>query len=319
MRGEPRAVTTDPAVGMPRPSAGAAKRAIMALVGDASLETAPSSAAALAELCRHRPVGQPVYVAWPASRSAADMVNTAIALHRRGLRPVPHIVARRFVSIGHVTDVLDQLADEAAVDQILLVGGDRDRPVGAFAEAADLLETGLFERYGIHRIGVTGYPEGHPTIATADLNDSLARKVAYGRLSGTAIHVVCQFGFDARAIIDWIADVHRSLGPVNVRIGVAGPSSLTGLVKYARICGVGPSVRFLTRGAGAVLAVARNWTPDALITDLVGKLDPTRRDVTVGLHVYSFGGAARTARWLEQVRRGNFEMRRGGRGFVVRD
>ena len=51
---------------------------------------------------------------------------------------------------------------EAGVDEVLIIGGGVDQPVGAFDNSLQVLETGLLQKHGIRRVGVAGHPEGSP-------------------------------------------------------------------------------------------------------------------------------------------------------------
>ncbi len=60
---------------------------------------------------------------------------------------------------------------------------------------------------------------------------------------GLKADVVTQFGFDANGMIRWVKKL-RDLGiEAPVRIGMAGPTNLTTLLKYAQRCGVKASAR----------------------------------------------------------------------------
>jgi len=102
-----------------------------------------------------------------------------------------------------------------------------------------------------------------------------------------------------------------------VHVGVPGPATLKTLLAYARMCGIGNSMRVLTRQAGNLLRLARLSYPDALISALAAAraADPGSR--IERLHLYPFGGLARTARWLEGVRSGAFTLAEDGFGFTV--
>ncbi len=101
-----------------------------------------------------------------------------------------------------------------------------------------LLQTGLFDKYAIRRIGVAGHPEESPDIATAALDEALARKNRYAAETGTEMYIPTQIRFDAGAIVRW----EREIGPVGNRlpiiVGIAGPATLKMLRCYATTCGV---------------------------------------------------------------------------------
>ncbi len=297
----------------------AQKQRIADLVGEFSIETVPVSAAELGSLAGQLEPGAPVYVGWPPGRTLDAVVDTAVRLHQLGCSPVPHIVARNLADGDDLAALLRRLCAQAGVDQVLVVGGGRASPVGEFSRALQLLETGHFEAAGIRRIGIAGYPEGHPRVAKRLLFEALRKKIAAGRRAGMDMHIVTQFGFDADAVVAWIDEVRRSVGDIPVRVGIPGPARLTSLVKYAWICGVGDSVRFLTRGAASVVKVATVWTPDKFLAALAGHPGAGPRAAIEAVHFYSFGGAPRTARWAARVGAGNFTLHRDGQGFTVPD
>jgi methylenetetrahydrofolate reductase (NADPH) len=83
-----------------------------------------------------------------------------------------------------------------------------------------------------------------------------------------------------------------------VRVGLAGPASVAALVRFAVRCGVGSSLRALARGHTAFARILTEASPDALIDALVaGEAESEQLD---GLHIFMFGGVARTAAWLRQ-------------------
>ena len=54
-------------------------------------------------------------------------------------------------------------------------------PVGPYADGAALLREDFFAGSGLTQVGLPGYPEGHPRIATAKLNAALDEKLALAR------------------------------------------------------------------------------------------------------------------------------------------
>ena len=267
------------------------------LVRDYSIETVPAPAKEIASFGALLPPGTAVYVVWPPGRSLAEVVDTARGLHRLGLRPVPHLAARGIADRDGLEDLLRQITAQAGVDQVLVVAGSAVKPAGEFHCALQILETGLLERFGIRRIGVAGYPEGHPTIPPRDVLAALRKKLAYGRRAGSQIYVVSQVCFDPDRVLAWERGLRATVGPVPVHVGMPGPASPTSLVKYARICGVGASVRFLTRGASSPHKLLL-WSPDHFLTRLA---NTSAADPDCGnekAHFYGFGGIAKTARWL---------------------
>ncbi|MGZ9021169.1 MAG: hypothetical protein ACXW3S_14695, partial [Rhodoplanes sp.] len=100
-----------------------------------------------------------------------------------------------------------------------------------------------------------------------------------------------------------------------VRIGFAGPTTLTSLLRFARICGVTTSAQALVRNAGLVRNMFGLATPDRLVRP-VAEACANHRFGKVTPHLYSFGGLAATARWAAAVKAGRIELDHAG-GFSV--
>jgi methylenetetrahydrofolate reductase (NADPH) len=262
------------------------------LIARASIELSPRDEFAGERLRSLLDPGKAVFVNHPPSVTHHDIVAACIRLRRAGFEPVPHVAARRLASFTQASDFLQRAAGEAAVERILLIGGD-DSPVGPFRASLDLLATGVVERHGIRHVAFAGYPEGHPAIDAATLDTALQAKVALARQAGLDVSLVTQFGFEAAPILRWIA-TQRALGiGCPVHVGVAGPASVAALAKFAIRCGIGASLRALARGHTAFARILVEAKPDGLIAELVDGGAPV-----AGLHVFTFGGVRRTAEWI---------------------
>ena len=254
--------------------------------------------------------GTSVYISLPPGQTYHGTVALAARLARAGLRPVPHVAARRIASLEALDDYLARATGEAGVNSALVIAGDSDRASGPFDSSLALLETGLFQRHGIARIGVAGYPEGHPRIAASVLESALEAKKAFARRAGIELGVVTQFCFDADSIAAWAARTRQHGLPV--RVGLAGPASLPRLLRFAAMCGIGNSVRALKARPRALSKLMVEAGPEVTLRDLARRAEPQ----LAGVHFFCFGGLVRTARWLRAIREGRFELSEDG-GFRV--
>jgi len=237
-------------------------------------------------------------------------VALATRLGRAGFRPVPHVAARRIASRDMLDAYLARAAGEAGVDSALVIGGDSDRPSGPFDSSRSLLETGLFQRHGVVRIGVAGYPEGHPKIAAGALETELAAKKSLARQAGLDLQVVAQFCFESEPVLAWAAKMKGHGLPV--RVGLPGPASLPRLLRFAMLCGIGNSVRALKARPQAIARLLVEAGPEAVVRDIARAGGAP----IAGIHFFCFGGLVRTARWLRAIREGRFELTSDG-GFRV--
>ncbi|HEX3989955.1 MAG TPA: hypothetical protein VHX39_02155 [Acetobacteraceae bacterium] len=290
------------------------RAAIMALVSGGSLEMSPRERDAIPAAAEYLPLGAEVFVSAPPAVSHHDIVSAAVALRRRGFEPVPHVAARSLVGFTQLNDLLARVAGEAGVGRALVIGGDLDPPSGPFHASFDVLSLGLFEKYGFTRIGLAGYPEGHPRIAQPALDQALAAKLALLRQAGIAAHVVSQFVFHATPVLDWLQALRAAEPLLPVRIGLAGPAGIATLARYAVRCGIGHSINALTRHGTSIARLVTEAGPESVLRQLA-VAEPN----ISGIHLFSFGGLPRTARWLRAVTDGNFRIAEDGQGFAVAD
>ena len=281
-------------------------RLIADFLRGASFETARLAAADLAAL---KDLGgdASVYISAIPGRPAEEQIAVATALRAHGVEPIPHIAVREFASAQALAARLTSLVEQASVRRVLIIAGDRAEPAGPFHAAIELIESGLLQDCGIQDIGIAGYPDGHPRIAPLDLDRALAAKIEAAGQTGLRVHVVTQFAFAAEPILRWLARL-RDLGIDHpVRIGFAGPATLTGLLRFARICGVKTSAQALARNAGLAKNMFARTTPDRLVRPIAEACaDGQFGEVTP--HLYSFGGLAATIRWAAGVAAGRIEL-----------
>ena len=278
-----------------------------------SLEATRPSAGDVAELADIAARGTRVYLSAVPGRPTHEAIDAAVALRNAGFEPVPHLAVRNFASARELDDFLARASSEAGVTRALVIAGDRAEPAGEFRSAIEVIDGGALRRHGITEIGIAGYPDGHPRISQQDLDRALADKIRAAETTGMAVHVVTQFCFDAATVHKWIGRL-RAFGVEHpVRVGLAGPTNLATLLRYAQRCGVRASAQGLARQAGLVRQLFAMSAPDALVRALA----EARDDIgDVAPHFFSFGGLARTARWAQAVAERRIALE-GGEGFRV--
>ena len=259
-----------------------------------SIEATRPSAAEVEGLTALLPVGTPVYLTAVPTVDDAELVAAAARLRQAGLEPVAHVAARRIASAPHWQDTLRALRDEADMRRLLAIGGDVDA-TGPFPDALALIQKGRLREAGIEEIGIGAYPEGHPRIPAGRLAASIDEKIAAARAAGLRVHIVSQFSFAPDVVVAWLTRLRQCGIAVPVKVGMAGPASLTGLMRYARRCGVNASLRGLTSGVAASLLgqATGRVGPDRLLAAL--STAPGLGDVAP--HYFSFGGVLPTARY----------------------
>jgi methylenetetrahydrofolate reductase (NADPH) len=262
-----------------------------------SLEATRPNAAEIASLGELLPRDTPVYFSAVPTVTPHELVTAAALLRKGGLEPVIHIAARRIGAAADLQDLLTRLHADADVRRLLVIGGEVD-PSGPFADALAVIQKGRLREAGIEEIGIAGYPEGHPRIASDRLEAALDQKIAAARAAGLRVHIVSQFSFDPEAVLGWLKRLRRCGIALPVKVGMAGPTGLTALLRYAKRCGVNASLRGLASGAaGALLG---NVGPDRILTALAA----AEGIGDAGPHYFSFGGIVQTARYARDAAAG---------------
>jgi len=255
----------------------------------------------------------PIYIGAVPSRPLAAQIDIAARLAGAGYEPVPHIAARSFASGADLDRHLGRLKDDAGVRRVLVIGGDIAAPAGPFFAAIEVIESGLLQGRGIVEIGIAAYPEGHPRLGATELDRAFAAKVEAAVETGLAVHIVTQFGFSARTILNWIARLRDQGIDLPVRIGLAGPATLSGLLRYARICGVTASAQGLMRHTGLAKQLFGMVTPDTVVRALAEQAADLG---DAAPHVFPFGGLAAGCRWASAAAAARITLDRAD-GFTV--
>jgi len=259
-----------------------------------SIEATRPNVGEIAQVADILPRATPVYFSAVPTLTPAEIVTAATALRTAGLEPVIHIAARRVASASALQDLFARLRGEADVRRLLVIGGDIDA-AGPFTDALAVIQKGGLRAAGFEEIGIGAYPEGHPRIPPGRLEAALDEKIASAAAQGLRVHIVSQFSFSAERIIAWLKQL-RAGGIANpVKIGLAGPTSVPALLRYAKRCGVNASLRGLMSGAAA--ALVGNVGPDRILAALA----TVRSELgDVHPHYFSFGGLVDTARYARE-------------------
>ena len=270
------------------------------LVGG-SLELLPKELHRAGEVAALLPADTCVYLPSLPGLPLSRTLEAVAAIRAAGLDPVPHVSARRILDREEFAEFLRKAVSEHRVHRVLVLGGDEPKPKGPFNDSLQLLETGLLASSGIREIGVAGYPEGHPRIPASDLVSSFEKKRQLAREQGLGLYVVTQFSFAPQRVTEFCARLARTAPEVSIYVGMAGPTDPVALARYAQRCGVSVSLRALrTLGSGIAQLVTHSDPREQLTAVARYSLQREASNV-VGAHLYSFGGAVRTAAWMREL------------------
>ncbi|MEM7071125.1 MAG: methylenetetrahydrofolate reductase, partial [Pseudomonadota bacterium] len=175
---------------------------IQTFLKDATIEVTPTSATKIEDFRAHLDEGTIVYVTFLPGSDWHDTLECVKRLKTQNMRPVPHISARSTLSKTVLDESLARYRDEGC-DQLLLIAGALEKPLGPFKDTIDILDTGLIQSYGYQKIGVAGHPEGSPDMSKQAICEALMAKNAFARETNLDLHIVTQFCFEFDPLIKW--------------------------------------------------------------------------------------------------------------------
>ncbi len=272
------------------------------LLAGASTETTPRQADRIVDFAELLPRGSRVNVTFLVGSDFEETIRTARRLKPDGMVPVPHLAARLIRGPRVLDEMLARLQGEVGVDEVLVIAGGCKLPAGEFDNSMQLLESGLLERHGIRRIGVAGHPEGSPDIAPLAAMDSVIWKNGFAERTGAEMYIATQFCFDAEAVIRWEREIRAAGNRLAIHVGLAGPATPKTLLGYATTCGIGPSLRMLTRQTRNLAKLAQVRTPDEMVQRLARHKANDPDCLIRAVHLFPLGGVAKTAHWLAETR-----------------
>ncbi|ATN32790.1 5,10-methylenetetrahydrofolate reductase [Rhizobium sp. ACO-34A] len=269
-----------------------------------SIEVMPRTAAKIDDFKTLLPQGTRVYIAHIDGTPIEEMVETAKRLSNDGFPTMPHFPARSIPNVATLEDWIKRYREEAGVDQALLLGGGLPNPVGELESSLQLIETGLFDRYGFKRLHVAGHPEGNKDIDTVGgtkiVDEALMRKQAYSERTDAEMAITTQFAFDAKPVIAWAERIAADGVKLPIHLGIAGPTKLQTLIKFAIACGVGPSLTVLQKRALDLSKLLVPYEPTDVLTEIADYKLAHPESLIHSIHVFPLGGIRPSAEWMNK-------------------
>jgi methylenetetrahydrofolate reductase (NADPH) len=241
------------------------------------------------------PFGTTVAVTASPQHGIERTIDVSAHLAGRGYRVVPHLAARMIAGRGQLERIVAHL-EAAHIHEAFAVGGDASPPAGDYADAGDLLEELSSLPHSLARIGVGGYPEGHPLISDVSLLEALRRKQDH------ADYIVTQLCFDAEALARWISTVREAGIELPVVVGLPGVVERRKLAEISLKTGVGTSLRYLARHGRqiATLTRSRSYDPTPLARAVAARAEGADLGIG-GVHLFTFNQVEATEAWVRHV------------------
>lgn len=280
--------------------------ALAALLDGASIEVMPRTAAKIDSFAELLPAGTRVYVAHIEGTPIDEMVATVKRLTDEGFAAMPHVPARIIDSAATLETWLKRYREEAGAEQALVLAGGVASVAGAFTSAIDLLKTGLFDRLGYKRLHVAGHPEGNKDIdprgGTKIVDEALMWKQGFSRQTDAEMAIATQFAFESGPIIAWAERLAEMGIALPIHLGVAGPTKLQTLIKFAVACGVGPSLSVLQKRAMDLSKLLVPFAPTEMLTEIAAYKASHPDSLLAAVHIFPLGGIKASAEWLGEHR-----------------
>ncbi|MEO9140363.1 MAG: methylenetetrahydrofolate reductase [Jatrophihabitans sp.] len=239
----------------------------------------------------HLPRGFTVTITASPSKGLAATLDLTERLRAHGYDAVPHLAARMISGRSELNDISARLT-AAGVRTVFVPAGDADPPAGDYHASLDLLQDLKELGDPFTDVGITGYPESHPSIA-----DDLTVQAMWDKRR-VATQVVSNLTFDPATLQAWLHRMRQRGITLPLLVGIPGPVDRTKLLLMATKIGVGESTRFLAKHRRTLtrLAAPGGFTGERFLEKTVPALSAPGA-LVAGLHVFTFNQVAETEKW----------------------
>ena len=269
-----------------------------------SIEVIPRSAAKIESFKDILPKNTRVYIAHLETEDIAAMVATAKRLNDEGFTVMPHIPARIIQNQAMLRNWISMYQNEAGVDEALLLAGGSKEPVGDFNSSIQLIESGLFDKAGFKRLHIAGHPEGSididPSGGMQNVSEALSWKQEFSKRTDASMGIATQFCFDADVVKKWSDNIKENGIDIPIHIGIAGPAKLQTLLKFSIECGIGASMKVLTKRAKDITKLLLPYKPTQILNKLAEYKSKEPEFNIEQVHFFPLGGIEQTVDWLEE-------------------
>ena len=151
----------------------------------------------------------------------------------------------------------------------------------------------------------------------ADLDDAIIQKNEFSKNADFKMYLATQFFFESTSLEQWEKHLNKLNNKLEIHAGIPGPATLKTLLSYATSCGIGNSIRFLSKQALNITKLATTKSPDKLIYDLANYKINNPNTKLKKIHFYAFGGIKKTSDWLKTVNKSDLSF--DGQNFVQKN
>ena len=270
-----------------------------------SIEVIPKTVAKTESFGDILPKSTRVYLAHLQDADITEMVPAAKRLNDEGFTVMPHIPARVIKNKAMLGDWLSMYQNEAGVDEALLIAGGSPKPIGDYDSSIKLIESGLFDLAGFKRLHIAGHPEGNKDIdpdgEIKNVSEALSWKQEFSKRTDAEMAIATQFCFDANVVKKWMDDIKDDGIDIPIHIGIAGPAKLQTILKFSIECGIGSSMKVLTKRAKDITKLLLPYEPTQVLKELAEYKAKDPKFNIEQVHFFPFGGIKQTSDWVREV------------------
>ena len=269
-----------------------------------SIEVIPKTVAKTDSFGDILPKNTRVYLAHLKDENIAQMVAAAKRLSCEGFTVMPHIPARVIKNQAMLSDWISMYQNEAGVDEALLLAGGSNEPKGDYDSSIQLIESGLFDKAGFKRLHIAGHPEGSKDIdpdgGVKNVSNALSWKHEFSKRTDASMAIATQFCFDANVVKRWADSIKENGIDIPIHIGIAGPAKLQTLLKFSVECGIGASMKVLTKRAKDITKLLLPYKPTQILNELAEYKSKDPEFNIEKVHFFPIGGVQKTVDWLKE-------------------
>jgi len=152
---------------------------------------------------------------------------------------------------------------------------------------------------------IAGHPEGNKDIdpdgSTKNVSEALSWKQEFSKRTDAAMAITTQFCFDAEVVKIWADGIKKEGIDIPIHIGVTGPAKLQTLIKFSVECGIGSSIKVLSKRAKDITKLLLPYKPTQILKDLSEYKTKDSSFNIEKVHFFPFGGVKETSDWAEEI------------------
>ena len=225
------------------------------LINNYTIETTPKVYSKIENLKNLLTPNTWVYITYLPDEDPKNIINTSKKIKDEGFEPIPHLPARTIENLKQVEKYLGSLSQDAGVNKILVIGGS-GKQKGNISSSLEILNSGLADKFNFNHIGLAGHPDGNSDINQKELDDAIIEKNNFANNTDAKLYLVTQFFFEASSFINWENHLKTLGNELDIHAGIPGPSNLKTLINFAKLCGIGNSLKFLSKQAMSLSKIA---------------------------------------------------------------